>query len=447
LRFRPKIIFFKIRATEDSHMLAIFSLLLISTANPSTNFDNFIKQGRAAFFTYDLDGAQSAYEQACGAAAAVQQTALCEHVLGTVAEARGNDAEAVQRYLKALEGWQQAGEASRSQRISTLTNLGSVYRRQRRFSEARQMLDEASELVKTLASSDPELYAIVRSRSGALYGDLDQPERARGLLNEALAGLAALQKTNAPELAYAWSALGMVEMTTGRYKAGESDFRQAVEFANSSLGENQPETAVYATNLALALLVQGEYNRAETLLRRARSVIESRLGPESSALVNVLGELTTVEMALGRFGIAENLGDRTLVILNRQLPAGSPEIVLTQVNLGRVYLREHKIAEAEKILPAAINAERRFFTSGRTLGDGIRILASLRAQQHSWNEAESLYSEALGLYERHLGPDHPDIAPVLREYADVLKHEGAPKAKVRSLEARAKAIANPISRA
>ena len=47
------------------------------------------------------------------------------------------------------------------------------------------------------------------------------------------------------------------------------------------------------------------------------------MGPDSSALVNVLGELTTVEMALGRFGIAEDLGDRTLAILNRQMPAGT----------------------------------------------------------------------------------------------------------------------------
>ena len=201
---------------------------------------------------------------------AVQQAALCEHGLGTVAEARGNDADAVRHYLKALEGWREAGDTARAQRISTLTNLGSLYRRQRRFSEAEHV-EQASELVKTLASSDPELCAIVHSRSGALYGDLDQPERARVLLNDAIAGLAALQKTNAPELAYAWSALGMVEMTAGRYKTGEADFRQALEFANTSLGENPtPRRRFIARTLRSHLLVQGEYNRAETLLRRAQ---------------------------------------------------------------------------------------------------------------------------------------------------------------------------------
>jgi tetratricopeptide (TPR) repeat protein len=266
-------------------------------------------------------------------------------------------------------------------------------------------------------------------------------------LAEAIAGLQSLKKPNLPELAYAYSSLGMLELTAGRYKAGEADLRQSLEFARASLGENDPETAVYATNLALALLVQGEYNRAETLLRRARLVIESRLGPDNPQLVNVLSELTSVETALEKFGIAEDCGEKALRILTRRVPAGSPEIVLAQVNLGTLYLREHKTAEAERVLPAAVEAERRLFQDGRALGHGIRNLAALRAQQHSWNEAEALYREALDLYELRLGPDHSDLAPVLREYANVLKHRGAPKGRVKDVEARARAIANPASRA
>jgi tetratricopeptide (TPR) repeat protein len=429
-------------------MLAIFSVLLISLPAPSApEFDRLINQGRASFYTYDLDAAQRAYQQACAQPALIHQAAFCEHEFGTLAEARGNDNEAAQHYLNALDGWDKAGEAYVGHRVSTLANLGTLYRRERRFADAEKTLTQAYELAKMLAASDPELYSTVSSRLGALYGDLDQPERARSLLNEAIARLSTLPKPNAPELAYAWSVLGMLELKAGHYKAGESDLRQASEFANRSLGETHPETAVYATNLALALLVEGEYVRAETLLRRARSVIESRLGPESVALVNVFGELTSVELGLGKLGLAEDYGERALAILERQFPRGSPEIVLTRANLGRVYLFERKLGEAEKILPPAIDAERRLLKSGRTLADGIRILASLRAEQHSWKEAESLYSEALGIYERSLGPEHPDIAPVLREYAEVLKHQGAPRAKVRGIEARAKAIANPVSHA
>jgi hypothetical protein len=75
------------------------------------------------------------------------------------------------------------------------------------------------------------------------------------------------------------------------------------------------------------------------------------------------------------------------------------------------------------------------------------MLALLRTQQQAWSQAESLYREALGIYEAALGPDHPDIAPVLHEYAGVLKHQRAPKDKVKSIEARARAIDRTGSRA
>jgi hypothetical protein len=121
-------------------------------------------------------------------------------------------------------------------------------------------------------------------------------------------------------------------------------------------------------------------------------------------------------------------------------------MALTNVTLGTLYLREGKTAEAEKILPAAVEEERRLLRDERTLAAGIRDLAALRAQQHAWNDAESLYREAIGYYERRIGPGHPDLAPVLREYAAVLKRRGASKTEIRNVEARARAIGSPAAR-
>ena len=135
--------------------------------------------------------------------------------------------------------------------------------------------------------------------------------------------------------------------------------------------------------------------------------------------------LTSAETRLGRFRIAEEDGEQTMKILTRYLSPGSPEIALAQVTIGTLYLREHKIAQAEKILPAAIEAERRILPNETTLANGIRTLAALRVQQRAWSDAETLYREAIGIYERKFGAEHPDLAPLLREYAVVLKHRGA----------------------
>jgi len=123
--------------------------------------------------------------------------------------------------------------------------------------------------------------------------------------------------------------------------------------------------------------------------------------------VNVLTGLTSVETALGGFSAAEECGRgpwrfcaRTRLTARRGI---AEEIALVEVSLGGLYLREGKMAEAEATLAPAVDEERRLFKTGRKLGDGIRMLASLRTQQQAWGQAESLYREALGIYEAALG--------------------------------------------
>jgi tetratricopeptide (TPR) repeat protein len=432
-------------------MLAMLPILAI-LATGAPDFNKLIEKGRTSFLNYDLNSAEKAYAEACpaerGESLPPEELAFCEHGRGAIADLRGNSEEAAQHYIKALINWEALGDDFLAHRVKTLSSLGGSYRREGRVKDAERVLREAVALAKPLRQSDPELYAMVLSRWGALYGE---PDVARARLNEAIELFRSLKSPNARELALAYNTLGMLDLNTGRYKAGESNLRQAMEFADVSVGQSHPETAGYAANLALALLAEGEFNRAETLLRRARFVIESSMGGESLQLINVLAGLTSVETALGKFAVAEECGERAVAILREHaansVSGNRGEIAIVEVTLGGIYLRRGKTAEAEAILTPAVDTERELFRVGRRLGDGIRMLALLRTQQQAWSKAESLYSEALGIYEAALGADHPDIAPLLREYAAVLKHQRAPKEKVRNIEARARAIDHAGSQA
>jgi hypothetical protein len=108
--------------------------------------------------------------------------------------------------------------------------------------------------------------------------------------------------------------------------------------------------------------------------------------------------------------------------------------------LSAVLISQGRRADAERILPDAIADERRLAGDTCLLADGLRTLAALRASQHSWHEAGDLYREAIGIYQTKLGPGNPMMAPVFREYADVLKRSGVSKAEVKRAEARAKAL-------
>jgi tetratricopeptide (TPR) repeat protein len=285
----------------------------------------------------------------------------------------------------------------------------------------------------------------VTSRLGGFYSESGTPERGRSLLNQAIPMLRTPALSNPVELAYACNLLGMLDLRAGDYKAGEASLREAVSVATDALGDSHPDTAIYEANLALALYNEGHYDRAEILLNRARHIVETRLPADNFRLGRILADLTNVETALGQFARAETDGEQSLAILSRWREPASAEIAIENVTLATVYLRERKIAEAEKILPGAVALERRLsddphMPDRRILADGIQKLGELRALEHNWHDAQKLFSEAIAIYASTLGPSHPLMAPVLLEYAAVLKHCGAPKAEVKDIEARARSI-------
>ena len=54
----------------------------------------------------------------------------------------------------------------------------------------------------------------------------------------------------------------------------------------------------------------------------------------------------------------------------------------------------------------------------------LNNLAVLNRAQGKYGEAEPLYQQALKIYEKALGPEHPDVAQVLENYASLLTKMG-----------------------
>ena len=66
-------------------------------------------------------------------------------------------------------------------------------------------------------------------------------------------------------------------------------------------------------------------------------------------------------------------------------------------------------------------------------------LASLYQDLGNYTEAEPLYRRALAIMEKAVGPEHPNVAASLENYA-VLLHETGRADEAAKMEARAKAI-------
>src|SRR5581483_8801177 len=69
---------------------------------------------------------------------------------------------------------------------------------------------------------------------------------------------------------------------------------------------------------------------------------------------------------------------------------------------------------------------------------------SMQPEYRRYGEAESLFRQALAIQEKALGPEHPDIAPVLFNYAMLLRRIGR-KSQARELDSRARRIRTAYS--
>ena len=69
----------------------------------------------------------------------------------------------------------------------------------------------------------------------------------------------------------------------------------------------------------------------------------------------------------------------------------------------------------------------------------LNNLAELYRAQGKYAEAEPLYKRALAIWEKALGPEHPNVAKSLQNYAALLRKTGRGE-EAEKLEARAQAI-------
>ncbi len=69
----------------------------------------------------------------------------------------------------------------------------------------------------------------------------------------------------------------------------------------------------------------------------------------------------------------------------------------------------------------------------------LNNLAFLYHTQGNYAKAEPLYQRSLAIWEKALGPEHPNVAVTLANYAGLLRETGRAK-KAAKMEARAKAI-------
>jgi tetratricopeptide (TPR) repeat protein len=200
----------------------------------------------------------------------------------------------------------------------------------------------------------------------------------------------------------------------GDYRSSEVLHRQAI--GGSSAPE--PELAAAWSNLGLAIFQQGRYPEAEQAFTRALSLQEGLHGQNDPAIAKTLNNLALVERARGLSLQARGTLQRALDIENRT-PGVDPRLLgSTTASLAAVYYDLDQYATAERLFrQSLVWLENAGDETGRAAT--LACLARFESGRKDFATAGTLLGEALSIRERLLGPDHPKTAETRQELAQV----------------------------
>jgi tetratricopeptide (TPR) repeat protein len=260
--------------------------------------------------------------------------------LGELKRDQGDWAGAATYHEQACQIYETIGDATG--RARALGNLGQVYRLQRRFPEARTVLEEA---LDSHPAPDLSVKAFLHMTLGLLQYDELQHQGAIASYQTAYQLWS--QVGNTEGMARTQHNVSLVHLALGDWPQAESSLRRAIALYDQT--HSRLYSAVAAMDLGNVYLERGQYGEAEVLYRQARAVMEE--SGYARGLAQVFNNLGMACTRQGKCDLAEELFGRSIALW-RQL--GEPvSQANAEDNLAEVYLLQHKWQAARELLNKA----------------------------------------------------------------------------------------------
>jgi tetratricopeptide (TPR) repeat protein len=366
--------------------------------------------------------------------------------LAGVLNMRGHQSDAIALLKRALEIDRNAFGPSDLRIINDLANLASYARIQGNLQEAEQLLNQALEIersnrTKLTSGSDVNLAAGVLGSLATLYIAERRWTEAEALL---LDGSKLCDFFQEPYRA-GYGLCGRLSEMLAEVYHGEG---RTVDAEKLPRDDGYPPELAALNRIAekykndgLYPAAEDTYNRAIALAEKMEADPKNEYGGLIMEEMNLLGQLFEKE---GFKDQAERTYESAMQI--NEKPAGpQPNQMgyartLNPHYLLELYRSENRLKDAEPLLQHVLEIqERSLGERNRFVVQTLTTLAAIYKQEGKNDEAK--YAQALPLYERalaiqqlNLGPDHPQLIPLLSDYADLLRrlHNDAKAAQVQA---------------
>jgi len=252
-------------------------------------------------------------------------------------------------------------------------------------------------------------------------------ERARAL-DRATAALVRADREAAKAREATDLLVKLFEMSDRRATAGETVtarevLRQGTRRVEADIAK-QPEIAGELLGTIGRVYLNLELpHEAVPILQRAFAASRRAHGPRHPDVATALDDLARALCDDGKYAAAEPLARHALALRRDLLGDSHSDVATSLGNLGTLLSRSGQLPAAEAALTEALAIRRRLPPDER-LGDSLTDLAFLYQEQAEYRRAAVLFREALEVYRRQLGPEHPTVATGVNNLAIALYRQG-----------------------
>ena len=264
------------------------------------------------------------------------------HSLGYYDHAAARYERSLETYGRALEALPESGRVAAYLALNTRNNIGNVYYRTGRSTEALRMHQRVyAERVALLGAEHP--------KTGGSIGNL-----------------------------------GNVYHSIGEHEKALYFHQRAAEIWRRTAGEFDPEYAYSLNNIGLALMRLDRYEEATEVLNQALRIKKAVFGDSSATVINTVANLTATYMRLDSLDQSRIMADATLQIAERHGLVNTPGLWSFEADRAALLLRAGDPAASVHILEQA-------FASSRRAGHPVSFrLANVLARYHIEHNAPDL---------------------------------------------------------
>jgi tetratricopeptide (TPR) repeat protein len=253
-------------------------------------------------------------------------------------------------------------------------------------------------------AGQPALQAQMLDVVGRLETRLGEYDRARPVLQEALALRRKVYGDNHPDVASSLESLAWVEYDEGNFAEATRLRRDVLALRRRLIGDSDTKTTTSLLELAAAMHAQGDYRGAQPLLDEWISIV-SRQRPETTDLrARQLSDLASNYEVRGNSEMAERL-IREAAGINRALYGErNPNYANTLVTMGSMISNLGRQSEADSILRSSINILREVYPTGHPdLADALKTLGVVLEHEQRYGDAVAPLREAVAMATRFRG--------------------------------------------